>query len=404
MMMLPLMDGGGLSNLLGKVDGCAVELSAEVVNVSAEKDESGKEETNEDRGGLVGSGGRMLDDAVPADNLDTLHVSTGVGVRAVDSKVGFALSRRSVDHFTHLDDDGFVFIVVVIAIVFRWLHAGDTVHAHDSFGTIWHLGTSEAVVSRGTTIVISKGSARFISENTKEDSTSLLGTVWSHVVLDFFFVVELTAVVVLHFQLFTLNVFGELESLLLFLLVVVVWVFFGADVHNTLCCVAIVQAFIFVEGIILAIIVGTGADIVLDVLAAVLVDFLNSFGVQSKVGVHIDDVVTVSSAASSSVAGGASVGRTKTESDEALGRDPDILSLVGLLVPLRDVVASLELDGEVNNPRHVDFFFFVVELTSLGEKRISHLGINLDVLELVHLVGVDWHGGASASDKREESD
>lgn len=44
---------GNIFTLLGKVDGCTVELGAKVVHVCSKKDERHNEETNEHRRSLV---------------------------------------------------------------------------------------------------------------------------------------------------------------------------------------------------------------------------------------------------------------------------------------------------------------------------------------------------------------
>ena len=380
------------ANLLGKVDLGAIELGLEVVNVSAEKDEGYGEDANEDGGGLALGGGSLDDDAILSHNLDALDVVAGVLVGVTDVLVvelGLALSGVGVNSLPGLLDlIGVIVVVVVVLVLLLVLLGGDALHVHERLGGVGKLVTAGHLVVE-VAVILNKVGAELIGEDTHEDLATLVGAVGAHEVLDLLLgLLELTAVavvavvvlpvvvgVLVEVDLAALEHLLDLGLLIAIVLLVLVLGLVGvlvdavvhAGVHE-----AVVLAVVLVVGV-LAVAGGLGVD--LAVLELVL-------PVGLEEGVHVDDVVTVGAVAAAGVLVGARGGGAQAEADEALGLDEGLVLAVGLLVPLGDVVASLELDGVVGDPGELDLLVLVlvllVELTGLGEDAVTELGVGLD--------------------------
>lgn len=238
-------------------------------------------------------------------------------------------------------------------------------------------------------VVLNKVGAELIGEDTHVDLAALVGAVGTHEVLGLLLgLIELTAlVVVLVVLVVVVGVLVELDLgarehifdlglfvviLVLVLVVGLVGVLLDAVVHVVV-HEAVVLAVLLVVGILAAAI---GIRVVLAELELVL-------PVGCEEGVHVDDVVTVGAVAAAGVLIGARAGGAEAEANEALGLDLGLVLAVGILVPLGDVVAALELDGVVGDPGELDFLVLVVlvllfELTSLGEDAHAELGVGLD--------------------------
>lgn len=384
------------ANLLGKVDLGAIELGLEVVNVSAEKDEGYGEDANEDGGGLALGGGSLNDDAVLSHNLDALDVVACVLVGVTDVLVvelGLALSGVGVNHLPGLLDLISVPVVVaVVLILLLVLLGGDAIHVHEGLRGVGELvAAGHLVVEVG--VVLNKVGAELIGEDTHEDLAALVGAVGAHEVLDLLLcllelslvaIVAVVAIVVLpvvvgvlvEVDLAALEHLLDLDLLIAIVLLVLVLGLVGvlvdAVVHASV-NIAVISAVLLVVGV-LTVAGGLGVD--LAVLELVL-------PVGLEEGVHVDDVVAVVAAAAAGVLVGARGGGAEAEADEALGLDEGLVLSIGLLVPLGDVVASLELDGVVGDPGELHLLVLVlllllVELTGLGEDAVAELGVGLD--------------------------
>ena len=370
------------ANLLGKVDLGAIELGLEVVNVSAEEDEGYGEDANEDGGGLSLGGGSLNDDAILSHNLDALDVVAGVLVGVTDVLVvelGLALTGVGVNRLPGLLDlIGVIVVVLVVLVLLLVLLGGDALHVHEGLGGIGELVAAGHLIVE-VVVILNEVGAELIGEDTHEDLAALIGAVGPHEVLDLLLgLLELTAVAVVAVVVLPVVVgvlvevdlaalehlldLGLLIAIVLLVLVLgLVGVLVDAVVHAGV-NKAVVLAVLLVVGV-LAVAGGLGVD--LAVLELVL-----SVGLEE--GVHVDDVVTVGAVAAAGVLVGARGGGAEAEADEALGLDEGLVLSVGLLVPLGDVVASLELDGVVGDPGELDLLVLVlvllllVELTGLG--------------------------------------
>mmetsp|Transcript_16879 Transcript_16879/g.46639 ORF Transcript_16879/g.46639 Transcript_16879/m.46639 type:complete len:431 (+) Transcript_16879:269-1561(+) len=388
--------------LLREVDAGTIQLGSEEEHVGGEEDEGDDEDADEDGGGLVGVGLCLGDESVLEVGGDSGDVVACVVVGLVDDTSGsewrLALSGTLVEAFAHLDDKVLVLVVVsvVVLVDVLWLHAVEAVHGDEAGAGEWEVVSGELAVGVGSSVSIGEDGALVVGEHTKVDGTSVLCAVWSDEVLDLLFLVELTVVVVvvifLELGLLALDVLAHLELLLLLLFVVLVWVVLGADVLDAVGDEAVVLADVAVEVIALAIIVLAVALVVGGVLAQLLVVLLHALEVGLEEAVHVDDVVSVSGVASSGVLDGAGVRWAQAEADEALALDANILLAVGLLVPLVDVEAALELDGEVSDPGEVDLLVVgVLETTGLAHEGLSDLGFGLEGVDLDWL---HWGGGS----------
>ena len=376
------------ANLLGKVDLGAVELGLEVVNVSAEEDEGYGEDANENGGGLALGGGSLDDDSILSHNLDALDVVAGVLVGVVlVAEPGLALAGGRVDSLPGLLDlIGILVVVLVVLVLLLVLLGGNALHVNKGLGRVGKLVAAGHLVVEFV-VVLNKVGAVLIGEDTHVDLAALVGAVGTHEVLGLLLgLLELTAlVVVLVVLVVVVGVLVELDLgarehifdlglfvvvlLVLVLVVGLVGVLLDAVVHAGV-HEAVVLAVLLIVGILAA---ALGIRVVLAVLELVL-------PVGAEEGVHVDDVVTVGAVAAAGVLVGARAGGAEAEANEALGLDLGLVLVVGILVPLGDVVAALELDGVVGDPGVLDFLVLVVlvELTSLGEDAHAELGFGLD--------------------------
>jgi len=288
----------------GKVDSSTSKLCSEVVNVSGQKNGGSEEKSSGDggSGGLSCGGGS--DDTVVTDDLDSFDVRAGRFVRVVNLHLGFALSGDLVKSVAHLVD----FTVSSAAQATNvdngrlGVRQGHAVVDHlEDFFTIFG--------SDGASIVL---------ENTKADFSSLFGTVRSDVVLD---LVVTTVVVV------TVLVVVQLSEFTRTLAFIIAHLQFTAgdqiiEVH--------VVSSEFTVGVV-------------HVLS------LHLAHVSLDVSFHVNKVVSVVGVASLGGSGSTGVSRAHAVSDKALGHDLDIIFISGLVVPLLDVVASLELGTVSSN-------------------------------------------------------
>ena len=285
------------TDLIGKVDGCSVELGLQVVDVGSQENEGNHEDANEDGGGLVGLGSNLGDDTILADNLDSSNVVAGVLVGLVNvsrgSKSGFALSGSLVDLFAHLNNFVFVIGIISFVVVFSRFFTRHAVHGDQTVVRVGEASSSHVAVSRRTSVVVGEGSACVIGEKTKVDSSTLFSAVGSHVVFNLL-LFKLTVVLV-EIGLLTLN--GILEVELLFLLILTIFfvgVSVGTDILNSVGNVTVVLADIGIEIVSLVVVVIAVTDHFLGVLAPVLIVVIDGIKVGLQEGVHVDDVVTVS--------------------------------------------------------------------------------------------------------------
>mmetsp|Transcript_528 Transcript_528/g.776 ORF Transcript_528/g.776 Transcript_528/m.776 type:complete len:481 (+) Transcript_528:129-1571(+) len=394
-----------ITRLFGKVDLGAVKLGLEVVDVCTEKDEGNCEDANEDGRSLALGGGALNDDTILADNLDTLDVVACVlvGVKEVRViKLGLALSCLGVDLLPSLLDlIGILIVIVVVLVLLLVLLGGNTVHVNEGLGGVGkgvatgHLVVELSVAGTLTVLVVGEVGAELISEDTEEDLAALVGAVGANEVLNL--LLELTAVgvvvvivvvlvvvvgVLVNVPLSALHGLLDLDLLVLvpvITIVLLVRVLFDTVLHAGIH-----------EAVVLAVLLVVGVLAVAGVLSVDLAVLELVLPVVLEEDVHVDDVITVARVAAAGILVGAGLGGTKAEADEALGLDEGIILAVGLLVPLVDVVAALELDGVVGNPAEVNLLILVlvlvvvvvvlvvVKTTGLGEDALSKLGAGLD--------------------------
>lgn len=338
-----------------KVDSCTSKLCSEVVNVSGQENGGSEEKSSGDggSGGLSCGGGS--DDTIVSDDLDSFDVRAGRLVRVVDLHLGFALSGGSVKSFAHFVD----FAVSSAAQASNVDNGGLGVGQRHT--VVDHLEDFFTLVSLDGACVV--------TENTKADFSSLVGTVRSDVVLGFLVVVVVVAVsvVVLEFT----------RTLAFFI------------VH--LQCTAsdqIVEVHVVASKI---------------TAAVVHVLVLHLLHVSSDVSLHVNKVVSVVGVASLGVSRSTRVGRAHAVSDKALGHDLDVVFTFGVVVPLLDVVASLELNTVSGNVAGVDVIpvDFVV-VTLVGGSVLSVLGGLTRVLnQSASSVGIDRDVTGVGHDQRE---
>jgi len=135
--------------------------------------------------------------------------------------------------------------------------------------------------------------------------------------------------------------------------------------------------------VIIAIIVVAGTLVIHGVFAVVFSILLDRFKVGIEVGVHVDDVVAIPLLAAVGTLGRAGVGGAEAEADEGQVGHADVVFAVGILVPLGEVVTSLEFEGVVGDPGVVDFTILSLEDTidaaGAGEDLLSEGGVGGDV-------------------------
>jgi hypothetical protein len=210
---------------------------------------------------------------------------------------------------------------------------------HGNHGVLGVRKTLDGVLRLG------EAGARIVSEQTKTDFSTLVGAVGTHVVRD----VLIAVVPVITLVVLEVTAHVELSAR-------------HVGAHVVAVVVAVVVA-----------LKGTA-----------------SVGrvVGSQVGLHVHDVVSVVRGAATQVAAALS-GGAESEAGQALGHDADIVLIRGVLVPLLNVVASLELDAvcreEASVGAVVTIIFVVVpvvQFTGVVHQVASSVGVhgNISIL------------------------
>lgn len=355
------------------------KAGAKVPNVKGHCGERHGKDYNERSSNGTGAGGASVDDTVLTDDADSFHVSAGIVVGVVDhatGELGFALSGSRVHLFAALADlIGILLVVLIIVVVvlFETRHAG---FSNDGLALVREIKASKTLEGN-----FGEFRTGVISKETHVDRSSLLGAVRSYIVLSFFLFafIEATAalVIVLEIELGAAHVVLNIElfaSLFVIGIRVVVNAFFHASID-----IAVVLAVLCVEVITLLVIIATVTDVVHLVLALVFDLLTLGLKVRLHKGVHIDNVVAVSLGATGSLGGRAGILGAETETDKTGGGDLDIFSLLGIVVPLLDVVASLELDSVTSDPRGVELAVVVLfDTTSLRQEVLAEDRVGRD--------------------------
>ncbi len=282
-----------------KVDSGASKLCSEVVNVSGQENGGSEEKSSGDGGSSRLSCGGGSDDTVFSDDLDSFNVRAGRFVRVVNLHLSFALSGNLVESVAH-----FVDFAVSSAAQATNVDNG-RVGVRQGHAVVDHL---EDLFTIG-----SSDGACIVFEDTKADFSSLFGTVRSNVVLDLVVTVVVVTVLV-----------GEFTRTLAFIIV-----------HLQLTAG---DQSIKINAVSSKFTVG-----VVHVLS------LHLAHVSRDVSFHVNKVVSVVGVASLGGSGSTSVSRAHAESDKALGHDPNVIFIGGVVVPLLNVVASLELGAVSSN-------------------------------------------------------
>jgi hypothetical protein len=138
----------------------------------------------------------------------------------------------------------------------------------------------------------------------------------------------------------------------------------------------------------------------------------SGFQVGSDVSAHVHNVVSVTGSAAGKV-GRARAGRAHTETNQTLGHDADIIVIIGIRVPLLDVVASLELDAVSRKEASVDVAIVIstilvfVYTTSVMEKVAGDVRVGRNIAVLLvddTVVGLNANSAKkSPSEKRNTS-
>mmetsp|Transcript_29492 Transcript_29492/g.53496 ORF Transcript_29492/g.53496 Transcript_29492/m.53496 type:complete len:472 (-) Transcript_29492:79-1494(-) len=388
----PLITRGGRvmkgeSNLLlrDKVDLGTVELGLEVVRIPAEKNEGGSKKPNEDGGSGVLGSRSTDDDSVLAHDLDALHEVAPVVVGVLNVKSVLALAGGLVKLLAALLDLVRILlavVAVVVVLIGRFLAGHALGSDHGGIGVRKALARHERIVGGTAAVIIGELGAGLLGEDAQVNAGSGVGAVSANVVRDLLLVLLeptlLAVFVVLHLELAALGHLAEFHLLLLFLFVVVVGVVVDAVLH-ALGHVAVVLADLLVEAIVGVLPVADAVTVLLLVLAGVLLVLLDGLEVSLEVGIHVDDIVSVSGVASPGTLHGARVRGTKAEPDQTLGGNAHVLLVVGLVIPGLGVVASLELEGHVGDPGVIDLVVVgVFETTGGGHELSAHLGGGAD--------------------------
>jgi len=122
------------------------------------------------------------------------------------------------------------------------------------------------------------------------------------------------------------------------------------------------------------------------ILTVVLLILLDRFKVRLEVCGHINNVVTIPLLTTVRTLHGARVGRTKTETDKCRVGNTYIIIFINILIPMGDVVTSLEFKGVVGNPVEIHFLIILVVVA------LETTGVGHDFLTKGRVRG-DLHGG-----------
>ena len=240
--------------------------------------------------------------------------------------------------------------------------------------------------------VAGEGGACVISEKTQVDLASLVGAVRTDVVFQVFGIVVLVVAIGIVVSITSVSVAASL--------VVVVIVVLEVTAHVEVLALGVVRN--------IEVSIKFAGSVVVLVVLGVLVSGLH---VGSEEGAHVHNVVSVLGGAAIHVALAVG-GRAETETNKALGHDADIFFVVGVFVPLLNVVAALELEAVSSKEAGVDvlpvilFVFFVVlnttgvvqELTANGR-----VGCNVAVVLVDYMLRTNISGKESKSKNRKTS-
>ena len=175
------------------------------------------------------------------------------------------------------------------------------------------------------------------------DLTTLVSAVGSDVVVGVLVIVCVGIIIVVvvvvckfaaaHIELSAIDVVHDVEIVRKFSVVIVVAVFSSVALKTLLNAVTIVATRSLAS-----------VDILIAHVLSSIVGSDCEVGVDERV--HIDDVVPIVRCAASGI-GIAIVGRAKAETNKTFGHDADIFFIIGVGIPLLNMVASLELEGIV---------------------------------------------------------
>mmetsp|Transcript_16654 Transcript_16654/g.25157 ORF Transcript_16654/g.25157 Transcript_16654/m.25157 type:complete len:301 (-) Transcript_16654:408-1310(-) len=292
-----------LTNLFRKVDGCTIKLGAKVKYICCKENKCDNKNTNEDGCGFVGSSIRGVNNTVTANNLDTFHVVTSVLIRIVNSKSRLTFSSLCVTLFTEFNYLIFISFVSVVILVFlnRFLtrHALESNYRFFGFIRVRKNLSRQSIENRRSTSTIFSGevSTSIICKETKVNISSIVSTVWTQEVFNFFLLfLKFTFILVFwSIPTLTLHVFCEFELFLVFL-VVFIWILVSTNVFLSILSVAVIQAFLLIEVITLLvpIIVIACTYVFFQVLTVPLILLFNSFHVCLKIFIHVKNIVSIS--------------------------------------------------------------------------------------------------------------
>ena len=97
---------------------------------------------------------------------------------------------------------------------------------------------------------------------------------------------------------------------------------------------------------------------------------------------HVNDVITILAGATRVVSRTVTVG-AEAETNETLGFDTDIVFIISFIIPLLDVMTSLELHTVSAEEAIILLIVSAIQLTSTLEQGASDVGICLDVTVLL---------------------
>ena len=197
-------------------------------------------------------------------------------------------------------------------------------------------------------------SACIVGENTETDFSALLRAVWSNVV---FTIVVLVVVVVIVVVVVPAVIVVVVQLTRKLALVVIHFHFSALHV-----------VFEVLVGVILK-----TATIVIVVLIAIVVLVIHLVHVCFDVSFHVNEVVSVVRVATLGGSRRATVGGAHAKSNKALGQDLDVVFAVSFVIPLLDVVASLELDTVTSDVTAIDIVpvHIAVVTTVLGTVGVA---------------------------------
>lgn len=298
---------------------------SEVVHVSSQQDGDSEEASNGNRSRLRLFGGRCSDDTILSDDLDTLDVRAGSFVGVVDVHLALALSGNLVNVTAELTDS-----VVVVSVVASTSSAG---HGNHGF-----LGVRKSLDG---VLRLREASARVVSEQAEADLSSLVGTVRPDVVGDIAITVVSVSV--------SISVLGKVTA------------------HVELRASHVAAHVITVAVVVIIVVVVT----------------LRGRVVGAQVGLHVHDVVSVARGAAAEIAA-ALTGGAESEANQTLGHDADIVFVRSIVIPLLDVVASLELNAVAREKAGVHVVIVVIVLSVV----VAVLSVVVVVVVIVKLTGV----------------